>query len=42
VKIAFYYSLLDWTRTDYSYWTGRTGKGTGRTEKVTGMIIFSL
>ncbi|HAY3507876.1 alpha-L-fucosidase [Elizabethkingia anophelis] len=33
VKIAFYYSLLDWTRTDYSYWTGRTGKGTGRTEK---------
>lgn len=33
IKIVFYYSLLDWTRTDYSYWTGRTGKGTGRTEK---------
>ena len=33
IKIAFYYSLLDWRRTDYSYWTGRTGKETGRTEK---------
>lgn len=33
IKIVFYYSLLDWTRTDYSYWTGRTGKGTGRTDK---------
>lgn len=33
LKIAFYYSLLDWRRTDYSYWTGRTGKGTGRTKK---------
>jgi alpha-L-fucosidase len=26
-----YYSLLDWRRDDYSYWTGRTGHGTGRT-----------
>jgi alpha-L-fucosidase len=33
LKIFFYYSLLDWRRSDYSYWTGRTGKGTGRTEK---------
>ena len=33
LRIFFYYSLLDWRRTDYSYWTGRTGKGTGRTEK---------
>lgn len=33
VKIAFYYSLLDWGRDDYSYWTGRTGKGTGRTTR---------
>lgn len=31
LKIFFYYSLLDWRRDDYSYWTGRTGKGTGRT-----------
>lgn len=31
IKIFFYYSLLDWRRTDYSYWTGRTGQGTGRT-----------
>ena len=31
VKIFFYYSLLDWRRDDYSYWTGRTGQGTGRT-----------
>ena len=33
IKIAFYYSLLDWRRTDYSYRTGRTGKGTGRTQR---------
>lgn len=33
IKIFFYYSLLDWYRTDYQYSTGRTGKGTGRTEK---------
>jgi alpha-L-fucosidase len=31
LKLFLYYSLLDWRRTDYSYWTGRTGKGTGRT-----------
>lgn len=31
MKLFLYYSLLDWGRTDYSYWTGRTGKGTGRT-----------
>ncbi|WP_018611258.1 alpha-L-fucosidase [Segetibacter koreensis] len=34
IKLFVYYSLLDWRRTDYSYWTGRTGKGTGRTERV--------
>ncbi|MBP9579618.1 MAG: alpha-L-fucosidase, partial [Parabacteroides sp.] len=33
MKLFFYYSLLDWRRDDYSWWTGRTGKGTGRTEK---------
>jgi alpha-L-fucosidase len=33
IKIFFYYSLLDWYRSDYQYETGRTGKGTGRTEK---------
>lgn len=33
IKLYLYYSLLDWYRTDYSYWTGGTGKGTGRTEK---------
>ncbi len=33
IKIFFYYSLLDWRRDDYSYWTGNTGKGTGRTNK---------
>lgn len=31
VKLFLYYSLLDWRRNDYSYWTGRTGQGTGRT-----------
>jgi alpha-L-fucosidase len=31
MKIFLYYSLLDWRRDDYSYWTGRTGQGTGRT-----------
>ncbi|RXK86600.1 alpha-L-fucosidase [Filimonas effusa] len=30
IKLFFYYSLLDWRRDDYSYWTGNTGKGTGR------------
>lgn len=33
IKLVFYYSTLDWMRTDYQYETGRTGKGTGRTEK---------
>lgn len=33
IKIFFYYSLLDWRRNDYSWWTGNTGKGTGRTVK---------
>ncbi len=32
IKLFLYYSLLDWRRDDYSYWTGRTGHGTGRTE----------
>jgi len=31
IKLFLYYSLLDWRRDDYQYWTGRTGKGTGRT-----------
>lgn len=30
IKLFVYYSLLDWRRDDYSYWTGRTGQGTGR------------
>jgi alpha-L-fucosidase len=42
IKICFYYSLLDWYRTDYPYETGKTGKGTGRTEKVTMPAICSL
>jgi len=33
IKLFCYYSLLDWYRTDYQYETGRTGKGTGRTQK---------
>jgi alpha-L-fucosidase len=33
VKLFLYYSLLDWYRSDYQYETGKTGKGTGRTEK---------
>lgn len=33
MKLGFYYSLTDWMRGDYQYETGRTGKGTGRTEK---------
>lgn len=33
IKLFLYYSLLDWYRPDYQYETGRTGKGTGRTEK---------
>ena len=33
LKLFLYYSLLDWYRSDYQYETGRTGKGTGRTQK---------
>ena len=33
IKIFFYYSLLDWYRSDYAYETGKTGHGTGRTAK---------
>lgn len=32
IKLFLYYSLLDWSRNDYHYATGKTGKGTGRTE----------
>jgi alpha-L-fucosidase len=31
IKLVLYYSLLDWRRDDYQYWTGSTGQGTGRT-----------
>ncbi|MEO7209589.1 MAG: alpha-L-fucosidase, partial [Chitinophagaceae bacterium] len=31
IKLFLYYSILDWRRDDYSWTTGRTGKGTGRT-----------
>ncbi|QQL49766.1 alpha-L-fucosidase [Mucilaginibacter ginkgonis] len=31
IKLFLYYSLLDWRRDDYQYWTGRTGKASGRT-----------
>jgi alpha-L-fucosidase len=31
LKLGFYYSLLDWTRDDYQWRTGRTGKSSGRT-----------
>lgn len=31
IQLFLYYSLLDWRRNDYSWWTGRTGQGTGRT-----------
>ncbi|TAD86164.1 MAG: alpha-L-fucosidase [Bacteroidetes bacterium] len=33
IKLFCYYSLLDWYRSDYQYETGKTGKGTKRTEK---------
>ncbi len=33
IKLGLYYSTLDWFRSDYPYETGRTGKGTGRTQK---------
>ncbi len=31
IGLFLYYSILDWRRDDYSWTTGRTGKGTGRT-----------
>jgi alpha-L-fucosidase len=31
MKLGLYYSILDWSRTDYPYETGRTGKKAGRT-----------
>lgn len=33
IKLVLYYSLIDWSRNDYQYWTGGTGQGCGRTEK---------
>jgi alpha-L-fucosidase len=33
IKICFYYSLLDWYRSDYQWETGKTGKKSGRTGK---------
>ncbi|WP_207534398.1 alpha-L-fucosidase [Desertivirga arenae] len=33
IKLFLYYSLLDWRRDDYSYWTGNTGQGTGRSKR---------
>ncbi|WP_165041238.1 alpha-L-fucosidase [Dysgonomonas sp. ZJ709] len=33
IKLILYYSLIDWSRTDYQYWTGQTGSGCGRTER---------
>lgn len=31
IKLCLYYSLLDWTREDYPWRTGRTGQNSGRT-----------
>jgi len=33
IKLIFYYSLIDWSRDDYQYWTGNTGQHSGRTER---------
>ncbi|MEN9917959.1 MAG: hypothetical protein RL662_395 [Bacteroidota bacterium] len=33
IKLVLYYSLIDWSRTDYQYWTGYSGQGCGRTER---------
>lgn len=33
IKLALYYSTLDWSRSDYPFETGRTGKSSGRKEK---------
>ncbi len=42
VKLFLYYSLLDWSREDYQYTTGKTGKGTGRnkTEPWSNYVLF--
>lgn len=33
IQLFLYYSLLDWSRNDYPFETGRTGQGTGRKGK---------
>ena len=33
IALGLYYSTLDWSRDDYPYETGRTGKKAGRTQK---------
>jgi alpha-L-fucosidase len=33
IELGLYYSTLDWSREDYPYETGRTGKKSGRTQK---------
>lgn len=33
ISLYLYYSILDWRRTDYQYWTGKTGQKSGRTER---------
>ncbi len=33
IELGLYYSTLDWSRSDYPYETGRTGKKAGRTQK---------
>jgi len=33
IELGLYYSTLDWSRDDYPYETGRTGKKAGRTQK---------
>lgn len=33
IELGLYYSTLDWSRDDYPYETGRTGKKSGRTQK---------
>lgn len=33
IKLCFYYSTLDWMRSDYQWRTGRTGQNSGRTEE---------
>ena len=33
IQLGLYYSTLDWSREDYPYETGRTGKASGRSKK---------